>query len=236
MTPAPAHHFRSPFKVAAGIARGGTLTRALFHLALHGERISGRVLDLGAKSPKAGYYHHLSADPGTEVTYSDLVGDPERGIVPVDVEKTFPFPDGSFDTILAFHLLEHVFDAHMVAAETHRVLRPGGRLLVATPFLYEYHADPDDFVRFTDSGLRRLLEGAGLRCLYLEALGEGPLTACATRVMYLATFGRLRHWAMAGAYLLTSPLDRLLALRPRIGGRTVPVRFALEFVGAFAKP
>jgi hypothetical protein len=37
-------------------------------------------------------------------------------------------------------------------------------------------------------------------------------------------------------YLLATPLDRLIALRPRIDGRSVPERFALEFFAVFEKP
>lgn len=44
------------------------------------------------------------------------------------------FPDGSFDHVLSFDVLEHVFDYHAALTEFFRVLRPGGCALLSVPF------------------------------------------------------------------------------------------------------
>lgn len=44
-----------------------------------------------------------------------------------------PFADGSFDLVLCIEVLEHLFAPDRAAVEIHRVLRPGGRLVVSTP-------------------------------------------------------------------------------------------------------
>ncbi len=43
-----------------------------------------------------------------------------------------PFPDASFDAVLAMHMLYHVADQAAAIAEMHRVLKPGGLLAVTT--------------------------------------------------------------------------------------------------------
>ena len=43
-----------------------------------------------------------------------------------------PFADGAFDAVIAMHMLYHVADQERAIAEFHRVLRPGGTLLVTT--------------------------------------------------------------------------------------------------------
>ena len=43
-----------------------------------------------------------------------------------------PFPDDTFDAVIAMHMLYHVADQERAIAEFHRVLRPGGTLLVTT--------------------------------------------------------------------------------------------------------
>lgn len=43
-----------------------------------------------------------------------------------------PFPDESFDVVLANHMLYHVPDKSRVLSEIRRVLRPGGKLYAAT--------------------------------------------------------------------------------------------------------
>jgi SAM-dependent methyltransferase len=44
-----------------------------------------------------------------------------------------PFPDGAFDLVIAFQVLEHVDDPQALLREASRVARPGAPVLVATP-------------------------------------------------------------------------------------------------------
>lgn len=43
------------------------------------------------------------------------------------------FPDNSFDFVIMFQVIEHIGNDRAMIAEIHRVLRPGGRLIVTTP-------------------------------------------------------------------------------------------------------
>lgn len=45
-----------------------------------------------------------------------------------------PFADASFDFVLANHVMEHVADDIQAASEIRRVLKPGGRAILQTPF------------------------------------------------------------------------------------------------------
>jgi malonyl-CoA O-methyltransferase len=65
-----------------------------------------------------------------------------------DLEKRFPFENGSFDRVVSGLVLEHVKDLDHFFSEVHRVLRPGGRAVLTAMhpamFLREGQA------RFTD--------------------------------------------------------------------------------------
>ncbi len=46
---------------------------------------------------------------------------------------SMPFEDDLFDVIHLGEVIEHIWDAHSVIKETHRVLKPGGKLILSTP-------------------------------------------------------------------------------------------------------
>ncbi len=71
-----------------------------------------------------------------------------------------------FDVVICEQVLEHVVDPVAAANNLHGLCRPGGRVIVSSPFLVKIHELPDwgmyDYWRFSPRGLRLLLERAGL--------------------------------------------------------------------------
>ena len=56
----------------------------------------------------------------------------------LEVER-FPYPDHEFDMVLLCEVIEHLtLDPAFVLAEAHRVLKPGGHLIVTTPNLLRW--------------------------------------------------------------------------------------------------
>lgn len=67
-----------------------------------------------------------------------------------------PVQSHSVDCIVCIEVLEHLPDPQACVDEAHRLLRDGGLVLASVPFFYPVHADPYDFQRFTEDGLRYL--------------------------------------------------------------------------------
>jgi SAM-dependent methyltransferase len=85
--------------------------------------------------------------------------------------ETLPLASNSVDAILSFDVFEHVQNLRKVLGECHRVLRPGGRLLVVFPSYYqpvEHHLALATRV----PGLQYLFSGATLTRAYYEMLRE----------------------------------------------------------------
>jgi SAM-dependent methyltransferase len=85
-----------------------------------------------------------------------------------------PLKDNSVDAVVSESLLEHVAEPVRAAREMARVVRPGGILYVSVPFLTPYHASPDDFTRWTGSGLKKLFSEFEL---IEEGADAGPWSA-----------------------------------------------------------
>lgn len=112
-------------------------------------QLKGTVLDLG------------SADsPYASLTGRRLPVDirPFPGVKVLADAGNLPFKDSSLSSVLCTELLEHVLEPERVVSELHRILLPGGILILTAPFLYPIHRDPVDFHRFTEDGLRAMLQ------------------------------------------------------------------------------
>jgi predicted SAM-dependent methyltransferase len=73
-----------------------------------------------------------------------------------------PFPDDSFEEVLALDILEHV-DHVAVMRELHRILRPGGRLRLRSPHFTSraVYLDPTHRTAYSIDTFRFFSRGAG---------------------------------------------------------------------------
>ncbi len=75
-----------------------------------------------------------------------------------------------YDGIVCLSVLEHVYDPFAATREIHRLLQPGGYLLLHLPFLFRYHAPHDlrftDCYRFSRDGIAWLLRDFSEVTLY----------------------------------------------------------------------
>ena len=88
-----------------------------------------------------------------------------------DLNAHLPLKNAMADTVLLADVLEHIYRPQALLAEAFRVLRPGGVLLLNTPFMYWVHEAPHDYYRYTPHALQRLAQDAGFEVLALDAVG-----------------------------------------------------------------
>lgn len=90
-----------------------------------------------------------------------------------------------FSGVLCSEVLEHVARPWLAIPEIFRVLQPGGYVVITTLFSFPEHSYPDDFYRYSASGIRLLLADAGFAEIeteysggfdvMLDDHGEGPI-------------------------------------------------------------
>lgn len=152
----------------------------------------------------------------------DLVGDAHR----------LPLADASVAALHCEAVLEHLDQPQVAVAEMLRVLRPGGLVFAATPFLQSFHGYPSHHRNFTLMGHRGLFERAGF-----EILDSGPCVGPTFALVDLASNWAREllpgRWLSRGAWLLIRlagrllvPLDHLL-LRNERAHRLASTTFVL---------
>jgi SAM-dependent methyltransferase len=92
--------------------------------------------------------------------------------------EVLPVENGEANTVLCTETLEHVRGTAQFLGELRRALAPGGLLVLTVPFAARWHFIPQDFWRFTPSGLEHLLTGAGFRDVRVYARGGALAVAC----------------------------------------------------------
>lgn len=142
-------------------------------------RVKEKVLDVGGGNGRM--KKHLCHSQSLNYTILERVGwDGER--LPFDkylfgdiTESSTSFiPDNaSFDLIGCFEVLEHLTDPRQAFINMAELLKPGGYLILSTPQYWHIHGWPNDYFRYTSSGLRLLAKNAGLKEVALWPMG-GP--------------------------------------------------------------
>jgi SAM-dependent methyltransferase len=161
--------------VAIYAARGNS-SRVYLHrfLARAGQAVEPNELVLDAGAGRAPY-RELFAHARYET--ADFMAVKGKKYVQPDYVcdlAEIPVEDARFDHVLLTQVLEHLPEPARVLGELHRVLKPGGTLWLTAPFFYAEHERPYDFYRYTQYGLRHLLESAGFEVLEVEWM-EGYL-------------------------------------------------------------
>lgn len=116
-------------------------------------------------------------------------------------------PPASYDAVVLADVIEHLTDPRRTLQAIHRVLRPGGRLLLLTPDIGSALARvlgprwwgllDDHYFYFSRQTLRRFLGDEGFVVERISALGRVfPLSHW---VFKLAPYSRTLHAALAGA-------------------------------------
>jgi 2-polyprenyl-3-methyl-5-hydroxy-6-metoxy-1,4-benzoquinol methylase len=171
------------------------------------ERKQGRALDLGSdKSP----YREVLASRGYEVRTLDITRD--GGADYAGTAEATGLPDASFDLVLCTQVIEHCMNPWAAMREIHRILRPGGHLIVSAPHVWFYHPHPTDNWRYTQEGMAHLCREAGLEPVTLLAQGGSVLTLF--QVLNFLAYGILGR---AGA-----PLYAALNVAGALGDRLAP--------------
>lgn len=148
--------------------------RRLWKLVNEDHALKGNLLHF---SPSRNLYRRLKKDKNINY-YSTDFEDEFLANYKFDITSIMQ-SDATFDTIICYHILEHIMDDQKAIAELYRVLKPNGNIYIQTPFkegeIYEddsiilpkerlKHFGQDDHVRiYSRNGLKNKLNKNGFK-------------------------------------------------------------------------
>lgn len=139
------------------------------------------------------------------------------GITTVGDATALPFPDGAFDLVCAFDIVEHVEDDRQVFREIRRVARPGATVVLAVPLHPARWSAFDDLVghvrRYDADALVALLAGHGLTIERSAMFGMEPRSG---KLLDFAVWGLTKRPVQAMRWYNAVFLPLGLLLQPRL--------------------
>jgi SAM-dependent methyltransferase len=163
-----------------------------------------RVLDVGVGLGRLLARFPLLDRRGLDISLDYLEQARNRGIkVCLSLVEEMPFKDGTFDLVVASHVLEHVLDLNLSVRRMLAALKPDGVLIVQVPYREDLtpYTDPSVPYRFVhlrsfDTASLRLLFERVFDCACSDWLLVGHHLHVPSRLKYRLPGGE--RWVMRG--------------------------------------
>lgn len=118
--------------------------------------VDGPVLEIGSRSVNGRTSSFRDFYTGPYVGVDCEAGD---GVdVVMDLAKSELEFHEHFALAICCSVLEHVENPWVMAGNITKALRPGGKLYISVPWVWRYHAYPDDYWRFSWRGVQMLFQ------------------------------------------------------------------------------
>ncbi len=161
-----------------------------------------RVLDAGAGELRYAAAFARQRYVALDLAVGDAAWDYSKLNLLGDLEH-LPLSDAVFEASVNIVTLEHVRRPQQVLNELARVMRPGGRLLLVAPLMWEVHQAPHDYFRYTRHGLEHLLTTAGFSIRRIDPVGGFFWLMARRSVNFLSFFQGGASWVL---FVLLAPV------------------------------
>jgi len=150
----------SPISSLVGTDRGTPVDRFFIErfVQTEGDRIRGAVLEVKDRQ----YTTRFGADRVTRSDILDVNRENTSATVIADLRDLAPISDDTYDCLIVTQVLQYIDDLDAAVRSMHRVLKPGGSLLVTVPTLGKLDGHEDHvaghYWRFTPDSARYLFQ------------------------------------------------------------------------------
>ena len=186
------------------ILKKNTLLRVLqiyecFNIILYGTSIEFGAIDNKDKT----FSNFIKGK--SKFHYSNKISNKKLKVFYSDLTKKLSIPSKKYNNVLFFNILEHLPEYKLVFSEIYRIIKKGGNFIGSVPFIYQIHAAPNDYFRFSREFLESNLKKYKFKKVKVKSLGFGPFIASYSLLYpylrYLPFFSQI---CLLVAYILDS--------------------------------
>ena len=142
------------------------------YIERHADKLGDDVLEVGSRMTDENCWWIINRDLA-KGRWTGIDMQPGHGVNQVvDIHNPPAEWHGRFSGVLCSEVLEHVARPWLALPKLREMMRADGWLVVTTLTSFPIHGFPDDFYRYTPSGLKLLLEDAGFRNVSTENAGS----------------------------------------------------------------
>mgnify|MGYP006128920645 CR=1 FL=1 len=145
------------------------------------------------KNPESPNTYVVNMGSGVESFYKKIfisfkslirIGIPHSGYVNAYSDAmSLPLKSNSVDLFISSSVIEHLPDPEKAVSELFRTIKPGGLVYAEIPFIGAYHMAPNDYQRYTISGIEALFSRHGF-LFQNKGICSGPVTAVVLLVQH----------------------------------------------------
>jgi len=192
------------------IFKKNTLLRVLqiyecFNIDLYGTSIEFGTIDNKDKT----FSNFVKGE--SKFHYSNKISNQKLKVFCSDLTKKLSIPSKKYNNVLFFNILEHLPEYKLVFSEIYRIVKKGGFFIGSVPFIYQIHAAPNDYFRFSKQFLKLNLKKYKFKQVKIKTLGFGPFIASYSLLWpYLKFLPLLSQICLLLAYILDSFIQVLV--------------------------
>ena len=111
--------------------------------------LNGNCLEIGNTDyNKKSFFNDFKLHKNHNLFFADILKIKKKNYFRLNLEKKNILRK-KFDTIIIFNVLEHLPEYKIAFSEIYRILKKKGSFIGSVPFIYQIHAAPNDYFRFS---------------------------------------------------------------------------------------
>lgn len=155
--------------------KGKSICRSYQIFYLKKINLKGRSIDFGTSNISDSSYDFVNS---SQINFiSNKLNLKKDNYIKLDLNRK-NFVKTLFDNLIVFNVLEHVYDIQNSINELKKLMKKNSTIFISTPFIYRYHAAPEDFYRFTKNFWIQSLRDHRFRSIKVNNFGTGPFMSC----------------------------------------------------------